>query len=257
MDQTGHHFSGIFESSEMKMKPPDEKNLVKRAINSGKKHGIELCPGRQNRGRGDCAFESVLFNINDRICFTEHLPFSTDYYRRIWMTDMQNYSLNDPTWNCSYSQEELLAGWEEMKESGVYERGLFGDLMLPGISRGVHKRILIFITHEDSPHDPIYVVDPNCFGGYTDSDIPVVLAYNLTHYESIHPVSDLDITKTIDLAKTYLTGLYNYKRSDIPFLISSVQDFHLIQGEVQVVLISLNLNPETIPLLFPWTNLAL
>ena len=98
--------------------------------------------------------------------------------------------------------------------------------MLPGISRGVHKSILIFNTHEDSPHDPIYVVDPKSFGGYTDSDIPVVLAYNLTHYESIHPVSDLDIRKTIDLAKTYLTGLYNYKRSD--------QDFHLIRGEVQV-----------------------
>ena len=41
MDQTGHHFSGIFESSEMKMKPLDEKNLVKRAINSGLSYAPE------------------------------------------------------------------------------------------------------------------------------------------------------------------------------------------------------------------------
>ena len=33
----------------------------------------------------------------------------------------------------------------------------------------------------------LYVIRPEEFGGVKDSDIPVVLAYNQVHYESLHP----------------------------------------------------------------------
>ena len=111
-------------------KPPDDK-IVAQAIASAYKHGISMSPGRKSAADGNCAFQSVLNNLNDRSCFPEQLNFSTDYYRRIWMTDMKNQSMNDTTWNLGYSREQLQLGWDEMTESGVYERGLFGDLMLP------------------------------------------------------------------------------------------------------------------------------
>ena len=73
--------------------------MVCRAITSAKKHGINLRRGTPNQADGNCAIESAIFNLNDRLCFPENLPFSVDYYRRIWMTDMKIKTLNDSTWN--------------------------------------------------------------------------------------------------------------------------------------------------------------
>ena len=40
--------------------------MLSRAIISGQKHGIQLKKGSSNPGLGDCAFESVTQNNNDR-----------------------------------------------------------------------------------------------------------------------------------------------------------------------------------------------
>ena len=56
-----------------------------------------------------------------------------------------------------------------MLEPGAYERGIFGDLMLPGIACGIRKVILIFNTNTDTPHDPIYVVNPSIFNAGWDN----------------------------------------------------------------------------------------
>jgi hypothetical protein len=94
----------------------DESSLmVRRAIGSASKHGIQLIHGTPNQASGNCSLESVVHNVNERDCFEEKLPLSIDYY-----------------------------GWNDMMESGVYERGLFGDLMLFGICCGVRKLLLIF-----------------------------------------------------------------------------------------------------------------
>ena len=55
-------------------------------------------------------------------------------------------------WNI-YSAQEWYQGWEQMQVPGTYERGIFGDIMLPGIACGANKFILIFNTNVDS-HDP-------------------------------------------------------------------------------------------------------
>ena len=48
----------------------NEKTLmISRTIVSAKKHGINLKHGSSNPGTGDCAFESTIFNINDRTCY--------------------------------------------------------------------------------------------------------------------------------------------------------------------------------------------
>ena len=102
----------------------EERNLMKaRAISSGRKHGLNLQPGSSNPGRGDCAFESVIQNNNDRNCFREKFPLSIGYYRRMWATDMANRTV-DTDWNI-YSRQEWMNGWEEMMIPGKYKAGIF------------------------------------------------------------------------------------------------------------------------------------
>ena len=75
--------------------------MISRAVSSARKHGIKLRQGTPNAADGNCALESAIFNIRDRECFRDKLPLSMNYYRRIWMTDMKNRTVNDETWNIS------------------------------------------------------------------------------------------------------------------------------------------------------------
>ena len=201
----------------------EQNTMIARAIRSAYKHGVDISGGRRNAGAGNCAFESALFNVNDRSCFKEKFPHSIDHYRRVWVTDMKNRTLNDATWKIG-SDLEWEAGWEELLESGVYERGIFGDLMLLAIACGLKKFLLIFNTSINSPHDPIYVCDPRKFGVAPDTDIPVVLCYNMSHYESLHPIGNLNEQRTSNLVKQYLDGKYSFGRNDLAYLLESDSD---------------------------------
>ena len=57
---------------------------------SAHRHQINLRHGTLNLGTGDCAFEAIISNINDRSCFGENMTMSIDWYRRIFVTDMAN-----------------------------------------------------------------------------------------------------------------------------------------------------------------------
>ena len=177
---------------------------------SAQRHGIKLKSGTSNPGIGDCAFEAIIQNINDRNCFRENFNMSIDYYRRIWATDMANRTVNTPL--NTLTPKQWLEDWKQMQEPGAYERGIYGDLMLPGIACGVRKILLIFNTHPDTPHDPIYIVDPSEFNVNPDSEIPILLAYNMSHYESMEPLEEADIQATIDLVAEYKAGKYRYSR---------------------------------------------
>jgi hypothetical protein len=99
--------------------PPDKATLelmsierslmISRAISSARNHGITLTHGSTNPGTGDCAFESVIQNNNDRTCFEKKFPLPISYYRRMWVTDMANRTV-DTDWNI-LSRQEWLAGW--------------------------------------------------------------------------------------------------------------------------------------------------
>ena len=201
----------------------ERRLMIARAINSARHHGINLTHGKQNPGQGDCAFESIIYNINERPCYIQKFPLSINYYRRIFVTDMANRTV-DTSWNI-YSRQKWLDDWNEMLEPGIYERGIYGDLMLAGIACGVKKYILIFNTNIDSPTNPIYAVDPRAFNVEPDSEIPVVLAYNLTHYESLHLCSDEDAKLTMNLVNDYFVGRCRYQRKDMQFLLT--QTAHL------------------------------
>ena len=129
----------------------------------------------------------------------------------------------DTPWN-TYGRQAWEDGWKQMLIPGTYERGIFGDLMLPGIACGVRKILLIFNTNLNSPHDPIYIVDPLQFNVRPDTEIPIVLAYNMAHYESMHPCTPADIQLTVNLITQYQEGRYQFRRSDLPFLLGQQTD---------------------------------
>ena len=153
----------------------ERQRMVNRAILSARHHGISLQHGKPNPGLGDCAIESVIFNINERTCYETKYPMSINYYRRNFVTDMANRTVNS-AWN-TMSHREWLDGWREMLQPGTYERGIFGDLFLQGIACGVRKYILIFNTNLSSITNPIYVIDPRSFNVVPDSNIPVFILY--------------------------------------------------------------------------------
>ena len=165
--------------------------LITRAIESAKKHGINLVHGTRNKADGNCAFDSVISNINDRICFSEKMDLSSEVYRQIWVTELEMENSKYPSLGAGYTIEEKREHWNHLKQSGVYEVDFFGDLVIHAIARGCHKNILIFNTSLEAA-DPIYVIKADEFGGYADSDIPVVVGYNQVHYESLHPISQAD-----------------------------------------------------------------
>ena len=49
----------IQRSSEIKM-----SLMIERAIANAKKHNVNLKPGKQNSGGGNCSYLSVIYNIN-------------------------------------------------------------------------------------------------------------------------------------------------------------------------------------------------
>ena len=55
-----------------------QRVMFQRAIASAAKHNINLEAGRENSGGGDCFYLSVIFNINDRVCFQNNLKQHKD-----------------------------------------------------------------------------------------------------------------------------------------------------------------------------------
>ena len=99
--------------------------MIKEAIESAKKHGISLSPGVRNKADGNCAFESVVYNINYRPCFSEKLPLHPDEYRKIWITNLENAAKKNPSLIPGFSDDEMRKNWAELKRSGTYNIPFF------------------------------------------------------------------------------------------------------------------------------------
>ena len=46
----------------------EQSLMLKRGIASGRRHGINLSPGKLNSASGNCAFEAAIYNVNERVC---------------------------------------------------------------------------------------------------------------------------------------------------------------------------------------------
>merc|ERR1712240_187967 len=128
-----------------------------------------------------------------------------------------------PELGAGFTEEERKENWNRLKDYGSYEIEFFGDFVIYGVGLGCKKNILVFNTSLDAAA-PIYVITPERFGGTTDSDIPIVLAYNQVHYESMYPSSIEDIQKTKCLVHSYITGNYTYSRHELPYFLSNTSE---------------------------------
>ena len=86
-----------------------------------KKHGINLEPGIMNKGDGNCAFDSIINNINYRPCFPNKLQLSSADYRQVWITEFQMESFKFPELGAGYTYKEIEKYWNQLKQSGIYE----------------------------------------------------------------------------------------------------------------------------------------
>ena len=91
--------------------------------------------------------------------------------------------------------------------------------------------MLIFNTNIVNPRTPIAVIDPSKFGVNPTTQVPVVLGYDLSHYESLHPSDDIDIKKSIDLVKMLEEGRYDKTYHDLSNLVC-LEDIPTIIGDV-------------------------
>ena len=132
---------------------------------------------------------------------------------------MENLLFESP-YNSGYSRGEWSLGWNKVKEPNVYEVDFFGDLLIPAIACGLKKMILIFHTNLIHPRSPIEVVDPSTFGSFSNSHIPIILAYNLSHYESLHTIDDVDMQRCKDLIQQYKNGEYMHTYIDLSLFVS-------------------------------------
>ena len=183
----------------------EECSMIEKAIANAQAHDINITVGERTPGDGNCIFKSVLNNINTRVNFGETYEGTADHWRNVWMTEVENKAYTQ--WHGELNELQWLEGWHALKNSRTYECKL-GDMILPGVAHCVKKDIIIFNT-SNLAHSPVYVIQSSSLCGQAaDTAVPICLAYNQVHYESLIPDTQEDVEKTIELKKQIINGKY-------------------------------------------------
>ena len=202
------------ESSLMNLKE-SVRPMVERGISNARSHGINVHHGVPNLADGDCAIESMIDGISTQSCFEEVYEGTPEFWRRKWFTEAEDLAFQ--YYDAGLNQDEWRAAWNILKNSKEYEYVL-GDLILPTIAHCTKKDILVF-NASPRAHSPIFVIEASSSGGNgANTEIPVILVYDYSHYESLVPDTEADIQKVVDLKKSFLDGLYEKRCIDIPVL---------------------------------------
>jgi hypothetical protein len=187
--------------------------IFKMAIDIGSEHKISLKAGNPNRADGNCLYESIMDQINKRICFTENLGNTPGFYRRIWNIEGENKVKQSVWYPYKYTEEEWKAAWKILQDTNQYDIEYFGNMAILSCALSLKKDILIINTPwkktNASAHGPVNVVyaDGMDSTNKKSTNIPLVLAYNGDHFESLIP-ADKDVAKTVQLVDDYKTGTY-------------------------------------------------
>ena len=191
------------------------KQIVEDGISNARSHGIDLHHGVENLAMGDCVFECLIDGISTQDSFVEVYNGDPAYWRRKWLTEAQDiaYAFS----NAGMEKETWMKEWNLLKEPRQYEHCL-GDLILPAIAHCTQKNILIFNTSTIA-HSPIFVIEASTLDNRpANTETPVIMAYDQSHYESLVPNTEEDKQKTIELARMFVMGKYTKKIEDIPVL---------------------------------------
>ena len=96
--------------------------------------------------------------------------------------------------------------------------------MIPGIAFTLKKNILIFYTDATLADHPINVFTPGLLGGEVDTNVPLVLAYNRSHYEAMIPETEEDEQRCSRLVELKMSGQYLAEMQNIPLLWNQLPD---------------------------------
>ena len=195
--------------------------ICDRAIRSAYRHDfINLRPGTKNQAKGNCSVESCISNINERAEIQPKVELTPDVAKQVWVTEIQEYiEKHKPELIPDHLKTISAVSWNRLKHENEWDVDFFGEFVVPAIARGTKKQLLIFFTRVESPV-PVIVVTPEEYGVEHDSDIPVILAYDGSHYEGMIPCEPSDVEKTKNLVREVLDQTYPYQKSDIERLIS-------------------------------------
>ena len=84
------------------------------------------------------------------------------------------------------------------------------------LSQAIHIDILELNTNVQQSISPIYAINVEQYQGGTSNNLnPIILAYDVSHFESLDTISEEDDTKAIDLVESVKLGEYTLAKKDI------------------------------------------
>ena len=180
-----------------------------------------------NKAKGDCAFESAveqcLLMFRRRIFpgFTvqTHLELRTKTVENLGQSEIAREWMNNLVTDEADFQEQL----GKLLEQGVWDTKV-ADLVMPGIAYTLKKNILIFHTDATLADHPIAISTPGLLGGEVDTTVPLVLAYNGSHYEAMIPETEEDEQRCSRLVEMKESGQYLAEMQNIPLLWNQLRD---------------------------------
>ena len=173
--------------------------------------------------RGDCSWEVVF----DQLHLRPELAGLVDRETTIatWRTRLVDNLSRCHEARVLYgkSQEEWVRFLAPLKQPGFYN-GEIGDLALAGLAHMLGVNILLVHTSSHLGTVPLTLIDAECFGHQAVTPIPIVMAYNGEHMESLCPVSEEDVRRTMDLVPLFKSGRIGVTVRDIPSLRRQMED---------------------------------
>ena len=201
-----------------------ESPMVKMAIDIGSEHEVNLVAGGKtmpNKANGNCLYESIIDNINSRRkYFSEDLRDTPENYRKYWLQEGEMKIREGKVFYPNiYSDEQWDSAWETLQTTNQYDIEYFGEMAILSCAHSLRKDILIINTpwkmRNASAHGPINVVSSNTIvpTNTRSTEIPLVLAYDGTHFESLIPDTEEAVQKTVQLVKDFKTDAYKIPES--------------------------------------------
>jgi hypothetical protein len=189
-------------------------------------HRMIIKHGMQNKADGNCAPEAANDNHNqrDELAAFRNVIFATPQELREAV--VKNMTKNERAFQFAgyRDRERWHKDMQKLKQSGEWTSDI-SDLMIPGISYTLSKNILIINTKpQELSKEPITLICPETFGGNSNTEIPLLLAYNGVHFEGMIPESTEDIKRAAELVQEIKTNKYSTKTYDIPCLKEIVQN---------------------------------
>ena len=111
--------------------------IFQKAISSGSPHGLELKAGKLKATNGDCLFQAIINNIENRPFYTNKTTESDKDLRIRCITKAQQEAHLIPC----IKTDTTISEWNKLKQPGTYETEL-ADTAIIAVARGYSQRHL-------------------------------------------------------------------------------------------------------------------